>query len=52
MKHLFVMAFPFAVVGLSMRWVSLSPLQRDCLKVAWGAAALIMLTVPEWSQIP
>jgi hypothetical protein len=51
MKHFFLMAFPVAVVIASMRWVSLSPMQRDCLKVAWGAALLIMLTVPDWSQV-
>lgn len=45
------MAFPVAVVLVSMRWVSLSPMQRDCLKVAWGAALLIMLTSSSWQQM-
>lgn len=48
--HHLVLLFPVAVAGCTMFWDTLTPFQRDCLKVAWGAALVILLTHREWTD--
>ena len=34
--HYLVLLFPCVVLACTYFWDSLTPSQRDCLKVAWG----------------